>query len=425
MKKFLSLCLAVVMMVSLLTCFTASAALEVPTVNYFFRAANFITTENSTINSIGWRRINPNVDRGGTGQFYDGSNFGILNSTNSSPGQTLSVNFYVETEGDYALFAWSKRWGKTFTIGIDDTMDAKSFGTQTDTKDYEWEKADTIFHLRAGVHTLNVIAGLGDVCISGLYLTNATELEASALGYDKDSAAPIIGDPGSEKLNLSLPAYADIVAPEFASGAKAILNYLGEGQVKIKLPAATDEGGIAQYKLFVTTGEGEDSEETIYVCAPDAREVLIDGFKEGDTFKTKVQAMDVFGNTKETAESECVVSKVDVSQLLVLKGRAEVTAVDQLVDKIAARMVISNTYTDDLTIRFSVAVYNKTTGAIEAGGFVTQTIAAEAQDVAVTVPTVNFTTEFKEAFAADKDNYEVKAHVWYDDMTPINGKVIQ
>ena len=295
MKKLLSLCLAVVMMVSLLACFTVNAATNE---YYTLRRENFGIVQNQA-NSTGWTTQNIGGDVQNHGGFrlnpsavdYSYGTLAVAKVANVP----ITASFYVDTPGTYTAFMHVEQNGAGFKFAIDGQETTALFGsTLNETGNSVMshylvtEKADRTWTLAEGWHTVTVTAPGGAGRFETIYITNDTALTAAGLTYVSHNTNGIV----DSKVNMA--AYEDFTAPSAGTlVATPDANVANEQRTSATLTwsGATDASDIAKYEVH----NGAE-----YVDVTNVASYTVNDLWSAADYTFKLRVTDYFGYTAET-----------------------------------------------------------------------------------------------------------------------------
>lgn len=322
-------------------------------------------------------------------------------------GGTTTAEIYVDTPGDYVLFARVQSGykikasvgGGAFSgyLGNIPVLDASN------NKLYVWAKADRVWTLEAGWNTVKLEAEDAAI-VPVVFVTNSINMEPDEITYAKADSTVVVDG----KLNIG--CYEDTELPIYAAGDLTVAYDTTINEATITWPAATDmdytrpspeytmpASGLQSYKVYVDNKEIAelDNATTSFVIN---ETTLGRALVPGETLSIKVDAIDMYGNASPKALSY-EVSKLVISNFAVEGNTATLT--------------IKNVSEASADIRLSIAIYDDATGNLVAGDYVVETIANDGVDATVTASITS-------GAPADMTGYTLKAHLWNADLSPVS-----
>ena len=294
MKKLLSLCLAVVMMV----CLLAGVSVNAATNKYYT-----LRKENFGIPIAGvWdkRPVASAMLNAGCPplNMYNGDPWNGCVVQSKAANAEATAEIYVDTAGTYTAFMLVAQNEKPITLSIAGQATTTGFGarlvtppagTTTLSYMYGWEIADRTWSLSAGWNTVKVTAPAAYAEFGVIVITNNTSLTPANIEYVMSGLTPTAG-----KTNISV--YEDCTAPTINSFVGiADENAANEHRTSATLTwAATDASGIAKYEVHNGTEWVDVTGETSYT---------VNDLWSASTYTFKLKVTDYFGYTTETTAS--------------------------------------------------------------------------------------------------------------------------
>lgn len=220
---------------------------------------------------------------------------------------SVTARFYVETEGDYALWLLSgnsdgidKRHAKAY---IDDAADQSSFNA---TNVLRWDKGSGAdgggkYHLAVGWHTVKV--GLSDTWAP--FLLNAVYITDDLSFTMSDGALKEIE---KKQYDVTKPTVKSAFSASYTDGTSAVFT----------MPVFQDDSSVAETKLYV------NDEEKIF-----SDTLSFTGLKPLDEVKIKAVATDTFGNSTKY-ETVYVSSPVQAAGFELKKGSTAISDISAL-----------------------------------------------------------------------------------------------
>ncbi len=333
----------------------------------------------------------------------------------------VSAEVYVETAGEYTLFAQMES-GRQVKAALNRQktsgyLSPDAVTTSSGARAYIWAKADRTWNLEAGWNTVTLSTDNGGGIVAAIFLTNSVNVEPSELTYVCRNNTPVIDG----KLNIAI--YEDTEGAEFADAEIEVAYNSTANEATITWPTATDNGapsgstyvtppsGLQAYRIYVDgtqIGEVDNATTTFVIDEATLGSALV----PGETIDITVEALDVFGN-ESTKSLSYEVSKFVISSFNVKNSTGVATSLADLNDgTVKAELVIKNVSDVPADVRLAIAIYDAT-GDLLYGDQLDYTVVADGTDY--TVPATITGAPL------DLTGCTVKAHLWNaGDLSPVS-----